>query len=997
MGSAMSAPTATATPNPNGLSQAMHTPRVGGASSGKILTLALPTSEDAKEAQHMYEFGDVIGPSVTDEQMCRSIVPGIIDPMKAGFNACVLCYGQTGSGKTHTINALIPAVATALFDTLDAENDIVEVSYIQIYNNNVYNLLGEEAQYGRGALRHKPRGTLVQEPRYVVRDAVDAKSKIAEAQHKRFVGSHALNARSSRSHAFLSFHVTKCVEGIPVLKSSLTMGDLAGSERVTKTGVAGVELEEPIAVNKFLSVLHAVIKATADGAEVLPVRESILTRYLASTVTGSHLLLIATVSLDKQDYAETRSCLDFATAAKRYVVKRSKNRSRDFFLNVTSSFEEAYTQLLKEVETLRYRVRTFQEELNIEKQRSALVVKRACPTPTAAEAGSTGTADEHALRDSSATVQGKHEVAKMRKHVLELERQCAVFQSILSDRENELNAFESRGEVAKKVMQEIQQKAREREEAQRALEEAAPQLETSDLLRKVTDTIAWMQEELDSVCQQKQFMARAMEGMRCEQHRVTVDLLEARKGLIRLEGAQEESSQKLKEAATENTELKDRLEELNLRLLRECAERAIREETMAWFKASTERDEQCERLRTALEEQRNLCDVLQGRLNSTEQELDRSNKQQGTLLQEMRKKDEAFRTIWLLLTPQQKARFLSFGDSGEGASGAGSSSLHQGHENVQLRTQLRTMKRQLEEELLRKKELEYRIDDLEKENNLLQGRLRTREDEYKSLLSLDQDYRDEREHMEQQIAHLFTYIEEHNAKEQVTERQLRDAQSEWEKLNKGHQNAQREVVDLTAKLEKVEEELRAQRVDNTKTKDRVREAQKQEAPIAGLHHQLTTIKHIGDETSRRRGIAGVARQQVASELNNYNPHSDNIKRKAKRRNLELSFKSLMQSVDPAMFVRVATAQPLSVNGRGQRHLNGGPQQLRRRHSPPFFFSETARPRSGSLVSNRTHPGGSRRRRRRRTMSLQKPHDLRSRPQLLAANAVVAEAPPFIIG
>ncbi|EAN81983.1 kinesin, putative, partial [Trypanosoma cruzi] len=173
---AISALPATIPSNQNGLPQALASPRLGVAGGGKILTIAFPASDGAKEAKHMYEFGDVIDPSVTDEQMCNSMVPGIIDQLKTGFNACVLCYGQTGSGKTHTINVLIPAFITALFDALDAENDIVEVSYIQVYNNNVYNLLGENKSE-HGVILHKPRGTLVTEPRYLLRDAADAKSK----------------------------------------------------------------------------------------------------------------------------------------------------------------------------------------------------------------------------------------------------------------------------------------------------------------------------------------------------------------------------------------------------------------------------------------------------------------------------------------------------------------------------------------------------------------------------------------------------------------------------------------------------------------------------------------------------------------------------------------------------------------------------------------------------------------------------------------------------
>ncbi|KAH9589378.1 Kinesin motor domain [Trypanosoma melophagium] len=942
------------------------TPRVGVSASSKLLTIMFPTADGTKDMQRTYEFDEVISPTVTDAEICDAMIPGIIEQLKAGFNACVLCYGQTGSGKTHTINALIPAFIKALFDNLNDTDDIVEVSYIQIYNNNAYNLLGE-GRSEHGVLLQKPKGALVREPRYLVRSVTDVQKRITEAQRKRFVGSHLLNTRSSRSHTILSFHVTRCVGGIPVSTNRLTLGDLAGSERVKKTGVAGDELEEAIAINKSLSVLHAVIKATAEDADVLPVRESILTLYLAASLSGCYLLLIATVSLEKQNFAETKSSLDFAMTAKRCIVTKSKGKPRDFLVSGACSFEETYGNLMKEIEILRNRVCTLQEEVYIEKQRSAITQQK-------------GTSDSlnETKKDNETTADQNAEDAKMREHVIALERQCALLQDVLRERERELSSLESRGDIAEEERKELEQRVQAREEARQALEEVAPQLGTSELLQKLTDTFLSLQEQFDIMYQQKQVMAKAMEGVRSEQQRTMVDLLEARKELVQAETKQEEMRQRMEEAISETKNLKERLEELNLKLLREYVERAVQEDTVAWFKASGEREEECERLRCDLEEQRNLYDVVQNRLTITEHELDRSNKLHGEVLQEMRKKDDAFRTIWLLLTPQQKARFMSVGYSGDGVTDSGSASLHQGHENVQLRSQVRTLRRQLEEELSRNRERDYLIQDLEERNNLLQSSLQECKEAYNSLLSLDEDNRAERQQMEQQLAHFYTYIEESNAKRFAFENQLREAHAEWEKLDEQYRHSKREVVDLTAQLEKAHGEIRTRSGGD----------------------DLNLNSHTNSNCHTNTNTNGIRRQPLSTdrrrllEGTTHSRHGEGSRRRALQRSPELLRKVALQRVDLAKFARGTALQSALHSGRVHRQRRGVSQH---RQLPSLSSLSLDGNSRIPLHSNGIHHNSSdRTSHRRRTYSQNNIHDALIRLATMRANAAVAEIPNYII-
>ena len=70
-----------------------------------------------------------------------------------GYNSTVFAYGQTGSGKTFTITGgaeryrdrgIIPRSISEIFKRVSQDANskyVVRVSYLEIYNNNGYDLL----------------------------------------------------------------------------------------------------------------------------------------------------------------------------------------------------------------------------------------------------------------------------------------------------------------------------------------------------------------------------------------------------------------------------------------------------------------------------------------------------------------------------------------------------------------------------------------------------------------------------------------------------------------------------------------------------------------------------------------------------------------------------------------------------------------------------------------------------------------------------------------
>eukprot|EP01051_Picozoa_sp_SAG22_P019072 SAG22_NODE_3404_length_1731_cov_3.185662_2_plen_114_part_00 len=98
------------------------------------------------------------------------------------------------------------------------------------------------------------------------------------------------------------------------LKGKLNLIDLAGSEKVGKTGAQGQTLKEAQNINKSLSTLGNCIKAlTAKAATHVPFRDSKLTRLLQDSLGGNtKTTLVVACSPHPDNAEETLSTLKFA-------------------------------------------------------------------------------------------------------------------------------------------------------------------------------------------------------------------------------------------------------------------------------------------------------------------------------------------------------------------------------------------------------------------------------------------------------------------------------------------------------------------------------------------------------------------------------------------------------------------------------------------------------------------------------------------------------------
>lgn len=279
----------------------------------------------------------------SQETVFNSLGADILDNAFQGYNACILAYGQTGSGKSFTMmgsednKGLIPRLCDALFERINAsgrQSDYkVEVSYMEIYNEKVHDLLDPKGCKQTLKVReHNILGPYVDGlSTLAVSSYEEINNLMTEGNKSRTVAATNMNSESSRSHAVFTITLTCTVSdeytGVTGEKvSKMSLVDLAGSERAIKTGAVGERLKEGSNINKSLTTLGLVISKLADQScgktkdKFVAYRDSVLTWLLKDNLGGnSRTVMVATISPAADNYDETLSTLRYADRAKRIV------------------------------------------------------------------------------------------------------------------------------------------------------------------------------------------------------------------------------------------------------------------------------------------------------------------------------------------------------------------------------------------------------------------------------------------------------------------------------------------------------------------------------------------------------------------------------------------------------------------------------------------------------------------------------------------------------
>ena len=140
------------------------------------------------------------------------------------------------------------------------------------------------------------------------------------------------NATSSRSHAVLQINVSQKERNAdvnePHTMATLSIIDLAGSERASATKNRGERLVEGANINKSLLALGSCINALCDPRKRnhVPYRNSKLTRLLKFSLGGNcKTVMIVCVSPSSAHFDETQNTLRYANRAKNIQTKVTRN------------------------------------------------------------------------------------------------------------------------------------------------------------------------------------------------------------------------------------------------------------------------------------------------------------------------------------------------------------------------------------------------------------------------------------------------------------------------------------------------------------------------------------------------------------------------------------------------------------------------------------------------------------------------------------------------
>ena len=355
-------------------------------------------------------FDRVLSQNSTQKDVFNFVKP-CMKLIKQGINCTILAYGQTGSGKTYTMfggewamndkstdydqrknfnkdkynfilneelmidpfsktNGIIPNLIMALFQAYGSydsneNNIIITCSYIQIYNEKVYDLLVDEEEIveqkknfdlntgvGKQAnekpIKQKPLKIKYDRKNGVTIEGVneirtpsfyDIFELLRQGEINRKIRQTKRNEMSSRSHTIFIINVQNLKSNVI---SKIKLCDLAGSERYdSKEYYKKLHFDEMVNINKSLLVLGNVIHALGSNNNLnmtdsktkkqkkifAPYKDSKLTQILEDSLGGNSVTyLLATISPCDENFDETLSTLKFADRAHSIMTKVSMNK-----------------------------------------------------------------------------------------------------------------------------------------------------------------------------------------------------------------------------------------------------------------------------------------------------------------------------------------------------------------------------------------------------------------------------------------------------------------------------------------------------------------------------------------------------------------------------------------------------------------------------------------------------------------------------------------------
>ena len=315
--------------------------------NNKTLYVLDPKHNNPQEKK--YYFNKIFTEQEKNKDVFEQAIKPTINNVINGYNSTTLAYGVTGTGKTHTIfgdlalsngeDGVAIKACEYLFNKLNKEyfsDDYeIKVSYIEIYNENVIDLLNNENENISLMIIEDPnKGVYVHNVKeFIINNTNELKKLICQGNKRRTMAPTNQNKFSSRSHAILQLSLKRKTyneknNNFDIYYSKFLIVDLAGSER---GGLEkGKRREEGANINKSLFTLGSCINILSDknrNGKFIPYRDSKLTRLLKDSLGGNILtVMLVCVSPSGESYDESISSLNYANRAKKIKKKIFQNK-----------------------------------------------------------------------------------------------------------------------------------------------------------------------------------------------------------------------------------------------------------------------------------------------------------------------------------------------------------------------------------------------------------------------------------------------------------------------------------------------------------------------------------------------------------------------------------------------------------------------------------------------------------------------------------------------
>ncbi|XP_018325823.1 kinesin-like protein subito [Agrilus planipennis] len=366
----------------------------GASGSGKTFTI-LGTDQEPGIIPRALEYLFQTLPQLHEHTTMKPMHPGLMIRLNSSIckterEACYQIINSVSDRKLHcemyrSMQKRLSNEPGAVLDEADDVNLGVWVTFAEIYNESIYDLL--VPQPPRGKSRQKLCLGAIRGNNYIknlkavnVMSGLEAYMVLQYGQQNLQYAETQLNSHSSRSHCIFTIKlVQNSKKDNGTSMSQFHFCDLAGSERVKKTLNIGDRLKESNNINNSLLVLGKCISTVRDiqknnsDGKIVPFRESKLTRLFQKALSGHEpIAMIVNLNPSRIMFDESLHVLNFSAIAKDIIVEktiirneRRESRFSQFLQSKSTGISEFQKYYDEEKEALKSIICQLQTELQL--------------------------------------------------------------------------------------------------------------------------------------------------------------------------------------------------------------------------------------------------------------------------------------------------------------------------------------------------------------------------------------------------------------------------------------------------------------------------------------------------------------------------------------------------------------------------------------------------------------------------------------------------------